>query len=182
MRYSNGVLVVVGTLLGWACGATEHSDPKDEQEIRRLLDAISKAYEQRDPIGAMSPFVKDDSLVLFDLPPPLSVLGYAGTLITTKKMIDATVGPVLVEFTNIHIVVDHNHAYGYYFAHLAATMQDGTHFDMASRQTDIFQRINGKWLIVHEHNSLPVDMGTAKAMMHAPASGAFAIPFGSEKQ
>jgi len=31
------------------------------------------------------------------------------------------------------------------------------------RVTEIYQRINGKWQIIHEHASVPVDIKTGKA-------------------
>jgi ketosteroid isomerase-like protein len=31
------------------------------------------------------------------------------------------------------------------------------------RATDIYRKVNGKWLIEHEHYSVPVDLTTAKA-------------------
>jgi ketosteroid isomerase-like protein len=34
---------------------------------------------------------------------------------------------------------------------------------MTLRLTDVLREINGKWLIVHEHVSVPVDVATGKA-------------------
>jgi ketosteroid isomerase-like protein len=31
---------------------------------------------------------------------------------------------------------------------------------MTVRVTDVYRRINGKWLVVHEHVSVPVDLNT----------------------
>jgi ketosteroid isomerase-like protein len=33
---------------------------------------------------------------------------------------------------------------------------------MVIRTTDCLKKIKGKWLIVHEHNSVPVDLATGK--------------------
>jgi len=33
--------------------------------------------------------------------------------------------------------------------------------------TDIYRKINGKWLIIHEHISVPVDLTTNKADLAA---------------
>ena len=35
--------------------------------------------------------------------------------------------------------------------------------DMTLRVTDVLRKIKGKWLIVHEHDSVPVDVATGKA-------------------
>jgi ketosteroid isomerase-like protein len=34
---------------------------------------------------------------------------------------------------------------------------------MAFRLTDVLRKVKGKWLIVHEHVSVPVDVATGKA-------------------
>jgi ketosteroid isomerase-like protein len=35
--------------------------------------------------------------------------------------------------------------------------------DMTMRATDVYRKVNGKWLIVHEHYSAPIDLATGKA-------------------
>ena len=34
--------------------------------------------------------------------------------------------------------------------------------DLTVRVTDVYKKIKGKWLIVHEHVSVPVDLDTDK--------------------
>ena len=34
--------------------------------------------------------------------------------------------------------------------------------DLTVRLTDVYRKINGNWLIVHEHVSVPVDLNTLK--------------------
>jgi ketosteroid isomerase-like protein len=41
--------------------------------------------------------------------------------------------------------------------------KDGNPIDMTLRLTDVLRKIKGKWLIVHEHVSVPVDVATGKA-------------------
>jgi ketosteroid isomerase-like protein len=43
------------------------------------------------------------------------------------------------------------------------TDKDGKKADITFRLTDVYRKINGKWLVVHEHVSVPVDVGTGKA-------------------
>ena len=39
---------------------------------------------------------------------------------------------------------------------------DGTPIDMTVRVTDVYRKIDGKWLIVQEHVSVPIDFSTGK--------------------
>ena len=41
----------------------------------------------------------------------------------------------------------------------------GQKSELCMRVTSVFQEINGKWLDVHDHVSVPVDFETAKAML-----------------
>ncbi|HTY56465.1 MAG TPA: nuclear transport factor 2 family protein [Candidatus Binataceae bacterium] len=45
----------------------------------------------------------------------------------------------------------------------AGTDKDGEQMELNIRVTEIYQRINGKWQIIHEHASVPVDIKTGKA-------------------
>ncbi len=166
------VLVVVATALGsGACWADPSSD---DAAIRAALAYITKAYVAKDAKAAMAPY--SASVVTFDIMPPLQAVGFERNLETTQTVLDATVGPFTVDYSDINITVDHNHAYGRYIVHVAGKLKDGRQIDMLERTTDVWQKIKGKWLIVHEHNSVPIDMVTGKANMKAPMGGV-AVPF-----
>jgi ketosteroid isomerase-like protein len=54
-------------------------------------------------------------------------------------------------------------AYAHYIDDGTMTAADGTKSHMVVRSTDVWRKQNGKWLIVQEHNSFPVDLATGKA-------------------
>ncbi|HEV7785554.1 MAG TPA: nuclear transport factor 2 family protein, partial [Thermoanaerobaculia bacterium] len=43
------------------------------------------------------------------------------------------------------------------------TGKDGKPLEVVFRFTDVLKKIDGKWLIVHEHLSVPVDPATGQA-------------------
>ena len=43
------------------------------------------------------------------------------------------------------------------------TRANGSKKDLNVRVTDVYRKIHGRWLIVQEHVSVPVDIGTGKA-------------------
>lgn len=47
---------------------------------------------------------------------------------------------------------------------LKCTTPDGGKIDMWSRETNVMRKINGEWLIVHDHVSVPMDFGTGMAL------------------
>lgn len=42
-------------------------------------------------------------------------------------------------------------------------VKDGKPFGLTMRVTDGYRKVNGKWLIIHEHISVPVNLETGKA-------------------
>jgi ketosteroid isomerase-like protein len=43
---------------------------------------------------------------------------------------------------------------------VTGTDKQGKKLDMTLRVTDVYQRIRGRWLVIHEHVSVPVDLDT----------------------
>jgi ketosteroid isomerase-like protein len=56
-----------------------------------------------------------------------------------------------------------NLAYGHGIFQTAGNDKDGMPLDLTLRVTDVYRKVNGKWLVVHEHVSWPVDLATGKA-------------------
>ena len=54
-------------------------------------------------------------------------------------------------------------AYGHNVHTSHFTAKDGSHTTVVIRVTDVYRKIKGKWLIVQEHVSFPVDLATGKA-------------------
>ncbi len=154
------MLIIPGT----AMAATYSGD---EQAIRADLAQVTKSYQERDAVGAMAPYAKDADLAVLDLTPPIVKYGYAGSLQTTQDFINSTVGPIAITYSDIHIIVDDRHAYGWYIVHDQANFINGKKLDLVLRTTDLFEKRNGKWLIIVEHNSVPVNPNTGMADFHS---------------
>ena len=56
-----------------------------------------------------------------------------------------------------------NLGYGHGILRTTGPDKDGKPLDLTVRVTDVYKKINGKWLVVHEHVSWPVDLETGKA-------------------
>ena len=52
--------------------------------------------------------------------------------------------------------------YGHSIQRIVGTSTKDQPIDITVRVTDVYRKINGKWLIVHEHVSVPVDLDTGK--------------------
>jgi ketosteroid isomerase-like protein len=52
----------------------------------------------------------------------------------------------------------------YGLTRLEGTIEGGPYVDMWVRETNLLQRIDGRWLVVHDHVSVPFDFATGKAL------------------
>jgi uncharacterized protein (TIGR02246 family) len=62
--------------------------------------------------------------------------------------------------------VDADGALGYcaFVYHVKGTLNDGTDVSMAVRATLVCKRFDGRWLVVHDHESVPFDPATGSAL------------------
>ena len=136
---------------------------KDESQIRALEERFAAAFRAKDVDGIMANYEHSANLVVFDVVPRSEYLGWDAY----KKDWEGFFAPVdvitLFEIKDLTVNVDGNLAYSYSFQHhLAKTKAGGSH-GVTVRVTDVYRKSGGKWLIVQEHVSVPVDPQTDKA-------------------
>lgn len=134
----------------------------DETKIRALLDDFAAAFRAKDLDKIMSFYKPGADLVAFDVVPPRQYVGADAYRKDFKEILDSMEGPVTVEILEASVTADHNMAYSRSVERVASKLKDGN-MDVTVRVTDVYRKINGKWLIVHEHVSVPVDLATGKA-------------------
>lgn len=143
-------------------GVTLHSQAKsdDKAEIKALEDRLVKAVNARDIDAVMAVYVPDESLFVFDVIPPRQYVGAKAYRDDWKGFLD---GPVSYESSELAVETDGDLAFGHKIFHAAGTDASGNKYDFTARVTDVYRKIKGKWLIVQEHVSVPVDVATGKA-------------------
>jgi ketosteroid isomerase-like protein len=111
----------------------------------------------------MKNYVDDDSLLVFDVIPPRQYVGAKALSRNWQGFLDGFDGTITLENRDMEVVSDGKLAYAHYIARVAGKGKDGNPIEMAFRLTDVLRKVKGKWLIVHEHVSVPVDVATGKA-------------------
>jgi len=71
-------------------------------------------------------------------------------------------GPLKFEISDLSVAADEKMGFGHSIQHLTGTDTKGQPVDLTVRVTDVYRKIKGNWLIVHEHVSVPVDLNTGK--------------------
>jgi PhnB protein len=136
---------------------TENSKPGDEARIRTLIDSRVKAVRAKDVDGVMSRNAAH--IVTFDLPPPLQSTGsnalYRNGL---EDWFASFRGPVGYEIRDLRITTGDEVAFCHSLNRISGTRTDGEETDVWTRATVCLCKIEGKWMVTHEHVSVPFYM------------------------
>jgi len=74
-------------------------------------------------------------------------------------------GPIVFEIRDLNIVIRDDIAFSYSLNRMRGTRKDGQKSDYWLRWTACYQKIDGKWRIVHDHSSVPTDFASGKASL-----------------
>lgn len=158
--------VVIGALLlgcvGCSSGPRAESQANDQAEIKALEDRFLAAIKAKDINAIMACYVPDQSLVVFDVIPPRQYIGAQAYRKDFEDFFAAFPGPIEASMSDLDITVGGNVAFGHNIQHAIVTDKEGKKLDATLRVTDGYRKINGQWLISHEHLSVPVDLMSGK--------------------
>jgi ketosteroid isomerase-like protein len=135
----------------------------DEADIRRRIDNGVTAIRAMDLEGVMALYAPD--IVSFDIQPPLRHLGAAAK---RKNWMDVFVTyqrPLGYEVRDLTLAVGDDVAFGYSLNRISGTLPNGRRSDRWVRWTACFRKIDGAWLIVHDHVSAPIDFASGRALL-----------------
>jgi ketosteroid isomerase-like protein len=65
--------------------------------------------------------------------------------------------PVNFDYEKQKITIEGNVALTHALVHMSGESKDGEKMDMWMRNTTCLKKAGDKWLIIHEHNSIPMD-------------------------
>ena len=146
----------------------EEPTQSDAAAIRSLEDGFAADFRARDVPKILSYFASGNNLLVFDVMTPRQFAGsdaYRGDWEGFTRMTDK---PFNVEIQDFRIVSsDGNLAFSNFVHHVTGTLKDGTKLDMSTRVTHDYEKVDGKWLIVQEHVSVPIDWASGKPDWHS---------------
>jgi len=151
---------VVLTLLALVFCPPAKADARED--IKALEDRFIAAVKAKDLDAIMKVYVPDQTLFVFDVEPPRQYVGAAAYRKDWQAFLDSFNGPIIFELTDLDITTDDNLAYSHSIQRVAGTDKQGKKLDLTVRVTDVYKKINGNWLVIHEHVSVPVDLDTGK--------------------
>ena len=133
-----------------------HGGRSAESEIRQLMDGWIGAVRAKDVNGAVSHYAPE--IVSFDLAPPLQYRGVEALRGSLAEWFRTFRGPVGYEIRDLSIMVADGVAFCHSLHHISGARTTGEHTDVWVRGTVGFRRIDGEWMVSHEHLSVPFEM------------------------
>jgi len=145
-----------------AAAADKPAADADKVAIQALEDTYNEGFNTKDVDKVMSVYAPGKQLFVFDVVTPREYKGWEAFKKDFEELFSGFPGPMKNTISEQTIHVVGSVAYGHNIQTGEFTGKDGTKVNIVVRTTDIYRKMNGKWLIVEEHNSVPVDLGTMK--------------------
>jgi ketosteroid isomerase-like protein len=135
-----------------------------EALIRQRVEDAVNAIRAKDIDGVMSLYAPD--IVSFDLTPPLRYAGADGKRRAWQGAFAAFTGPIAYEVRDLNVTTHGELGFVHGVNHVSGTLASGQVIDLWLRWTACFRQIDGVWLVVHDHVSVPADLEHGQAVLN----------------
>jgi ketosteroid isomerase-like protein len=142
---------------------TETSKVTDEDQIRTIIEERVKAVSEKDSNALLSNYAPD--VLSFDVINPLQNTGIDAIKKRAVSWLSSFQSSIGYEIRNLSITTGDTAAFCHYVFQVSGTLKDGAKVGMYVRATTCLHKVNDKWQIVHEHQSVPFDAETGKASL-----------------
>ena len=154
---------VAGAIALFVFARQSNAKESDEAEIRAMEAAMIKAFAAKDLDRALALYIQDETLFVFDALPPRQFVGIKAWRADNEGFIAIFQGPLKAEMSDLSVTANAKLGFGHNIQHFSGTDKNGKPIDLTFRVSDGYKKVNGKWMIVEEHISFPVDLATGKA-------------------
>jgi uncharacterized protein (TIGR02246 family) len=145
-----------------AVAADQPASAADKAAIQALEDTYNAGFNSKDVDKVMSVYAPGKQLFVFDVVPAREYKSSEAYRKDFEELFSTFPGPIKNTISEPTIHVVGSVAYGHKIQTSEFTGKDGTKVNVVARTTDIYRKMKGKWLIVEEHDSVPVDLNTMK--------------------
>lgn len=144
-------------------------DTVEEAAIRARIDELAGAIRARDLEALKSIYATD--IVSFDVGPDLQTVGADAKWGNWEAAFTMLHPPLGYDIRDLTITVSGDMALAHGFNRLSGTARDGRRFGPWVRATICLRKIDGRWVVVHDHVSVPLDMATGKGIVDLEPPG-----------
>ena len=127
----------------------------DQRQIRDTVERWVEAIRARDLDGVLA--AHTDDLVMFDVPPPYDgIRGMDAYRDSWPPFFDFLVGGAQFELVELDVVAGETAGFAYALLRCGRPEDFEAEPDVRLRITMGLRKVDGRWLIAHEHHSFPI--------------------------
>jgi ketosteroid isomerase-like protein len=153
--------LALAVTLGSALGPRASAAADDDAQINALYQSFATAFRHKDVDAIMALYPRGQTLFVFDAGPPRQHVGWDNYRKDWVDFLGSMKGSPNFSISDLGVTISGDVAYTHSIQHVTATVGKKT-MAVNVRVTDVLRKIDGKWLIVQEHVSVPVDFSTLK--------------------
>jgi len=135
-----------------------------EALVRQRVQDLANAFRAKDIDRIMSFYAP--GVVSFDVGPPLRYAGAENKRRAWQEAFGAYAGPVDYEVRELDVAINDDLAIVHSLNHVKGTVASGHTSDVWLRWTACFRKLEGVWLIAHDHVSVPADLAHGQAALN----------------
>ena len=135
-----------------------------DADIRRRIEEWAKAVRAKDIEAVMSHYAPD--IVSFDLDPPLRYVGTDKKRRAWQQFFAVHTGRITYEVRELNVTTHGELAFVHSLNHVRGALAGGLVSDFWVRWTACLRRIEGVWLVLHDHVSVPADLESGHAVLN----------------
>ena len=136
----------------------------DEALIRGQIDKLVESIRAMDLEGAKSIYAPD--IVTFDVGGPLQRVGAEAKGNNWEQAFAMFRRPPGYEFRGLTITLGGDVAFAHGFGRLSGALKNGSRSGFWVRWTACLRKIDGSWVIAHDHVSVPLDVESCRALLN----------------
>jgi len=125
----------------------------DEGAIRDLVENWARAVRTKNLDGILSNHSPD--MLMFDVPPPIQSKGIEAYRKTWDLFFSWSKASGVFDISEMNITAGNDVAFVTALMHCAGTEANGDKIELEFRLTIGLRKIDGQWIVMHEHHSIP---------------------------
>ena len=135
----------------------------DQRQIMKLLDGWANAIRCKNINACMLNYAPN--VHLFDVVGPLEYFGSDAVRERTMEWFSTLDGSLGFDMHDLRISSDGDVAFSHSLNHVIGKKMDGNTLDMWWRATVCYRKMDDRWMVTHEHNSVPFDIESGRASL-----------------
>ena len=139
------------------------TERSDEDQIRALIADRVEAVRTKDVERAVAYIAPD--ILAFDVVNALQFRGREASRARTEAWFSSFQGPIGFELRDLQVNAGDQVAFSHSLNRYSGTQTGPVEIDMWVRATTCYQKIDGRWMVTHEHQSVPFDGATGTASL-----------------